>query len=488
MMKILIYGTKALVDRHADILSKTSDKPRIEKIYDNTYLQVDKNVDCLLLCGIKNKPESIKDVWTIHVEDAYPSALSYYYLTLDSNDLTMVSSREFLYLLSCNIKEKCRTKLYERLRLTEKKFDIMFDLKTGYSSTILPLFESLNNENNIALFENEEVLNSDYFRNLNIEKLFLPTELNFHNRACEIFDISKIYISPEYASSTNDGVINFSFPHTLLHKPINVETHIKLLQHSDYIFIPTQYELKKIEYILKKHKQALYKEICLIPGGYPKLDKLRKDIYNDNNIEPDSICYAPTILEHNSEFQNALNLTNGVEIIDLLLKKFPRYNIIFRPSPTVRRFKNTGYNQTQEIIKRFGKHPRFIYDKSLYYIETFKRSKVLISDHSSTMITFSFATSRPFISFNKENITSEYKKVFGSEELDIRGKVGEVINEFSQIEKMVKQCITNSDYYKNKIESFVKQEVYNIDTSVHYFKNNIDYILNKRKNVNWIYI
>lgn len=485
-MKILIFGEETLVKRHVDMLSQTSDKPLIQ-IGDNDIESIS-DYDCILVCNVKTNIFRDTNIWVISVEDTYPSALSYYYLTLEGKDLSKVSSKEFLSLLSSNIREKCKSKLYEKLQLSGKKFDIMFDLKTGYSSTILPLIEKLDNKKNIALFENEEVINNNYFKNLSIEKLLLPTELNFHNRACEIFDISKIYISPEYSSPTSNEVINFSFPHTLLHKPIKVETHIKLLQHSDYIFIPTRYELKKIEYILKKHKSNLYKEICLIPGGYPKLDKLRQDISDKNYEKPDSICYAPTILEHNSEFQNALNLTNGVEIIDFLLKKFPEYNIIFRPSPTVKRFKHTGYSQTKEIIEKFGSNPKFIYDESLYYIDTFKRSKILISDHSSTMMTFSYATLRPFISFNKESISSEYKKVFGSEELDIRGEVGEVVCDFSELEGTIRQCLDNNEYYENRIKEFMEKEVYNLDSSVDYFKKNIEYILNKKKNMNWIYI
>jgi hypothetical protein len=492
-MNILIYGEEILVLRHSDILSKTKGTFNLISVYEEEDIPSLEDINQVLLCSRKRNnlyEEHIllnkKEISIFKVNDEYISAFAYYYLTLLDKDLEDINLINFMELLNTNIKSICLSLLNKKLNIESFSYDLTYDLTTGYSSTILPLLESKRNKNTISLFQNLEVLTDKYFKDLDMKKIVIDEKLNFNNRALEIVETSKLYVSPEY-SKVSENMKNISFPHTILHKPINIKTHLKLLKYSDYIFIPTRTELKKIEYILTNNKDSLYKKICLIPGGYPKLDILRRDL-KQQNIEVDSICYAPTILEHNAEFKDSLTLYNGKDIVEFLLENYPSYNIIFRPSPTTRRFAHTGLDIVNDIVNTFKDNPRFIYDTSIYYIKTFARSCVLISDHSSTMITFSFSTYRPFISFNKLDIKQEYEKVFGSTNLDVREKIGLVINDFSKIKFSIDDCLGNGLFYKQKIEEYMQDEVFNLDNSVEYFFNNLANIKDDITHKDWIYV
>ena len=478
-MIIGLYGKEKLVKRHYDMLLKVKDKPNL-KIIKSIY-EINNSID-IVVSDVKLDVN--QKIYLI--KDTIQTALAYYYLTLNNKDWQDVTSLEFLNLAISDIKTKSEELLHKKLKTKYFSYEIAFDLKTGYSSTILPLVKEFDDKSNAAIFQNYEVLNDKNFKLKQINKIVLDKNLDFNHRGSELLKVSKIFISPEF-SKTQEEVINISFPHGILMKPINPLTNINIMKYSDYIYVTTKYEMAKYIYILQKFNHLLNKRLCLIPGGYPKLDKLRKDLKEDKT-KKDSILYAPTILEHNPEFQNSLSLLNGKEIIKYLLDNFLNYNIIFRPHPSVRRFKHTGYDITMEIINLFKDNPRFIYDDSVYYIDTFKRSEIMISDYSSSMITFSLSTQRPFISLNNYDLSNEYKKVYGDLSLDIRKEIGFIVYEIDAIKQKIEQYLKDKEYYKNKIIEFSKNNIFNLDNSVEYFKNNLNYIKNGIHNENWIYI
>jgi len=294
----------------------------------------------------------------------------------------------------------------------------------------------------------------------------------------------KVIISPNAQPHANN-TITVNMLHQMHPKPTNKYDLFSDFSNSNYLILPTKAFFDKAKNILLYYQHLLKRDVCLIPSGYFKLDQLKKDLKKTPK-QKKAICYAPTILMHDKEFVDSLSLQNGEYIIRTLLNNFKDYDIIFRPHPKTRDY-NAGVEYLDIILKKFSKHTNFIYDDSKYYIETFSRTKLLISDFSSTPITYAYSTLNPVLSLSSDGFNKHYQKVF-NEKQDIREKFGLVLNHTKELVKNVKYLLDNRKQYKNKIKKHRKEQVFNYGKSVDYFVNNFDYILNNKKHPDWFYI
>lgn len=296
---------------------------------------------------------------------------------------------------------------------------------------------------------------------------------------------AKVCIAP--SENPEGGEIKVNILHHANIKPYSREKYFIGFKEAHYHLVATKTQLRLIKSILEERVNELEHTVCLVPAGYPKLDKVLYDL-EQNMVEKDSICYAPTLLMHNKEFQDGLSLNNGVNIIETLLNNFPQYNIIFRPHPHIKlyNYKTAGLNYIDEIIEKFRENKRFIYDESDYYIDTFLRTQILITDFSSIMQTFAFTTLCPFVSLSNEKFINHYHDVFGEE--DIRNHCGVVVNDFGDFISTVKETIKEKDKFRAKIAQYRDEEVFNIGKSVQYITDNFNYIMDSKYNKDWIYI
>ncbi len=273
--------------------------------------------------------------------------------------------------------------------------------------------------------------------------------------------------------------------HTMIQKPVSRYHIFREYAGCNYILMTTKDMFEKTKDILEEYKYLLTREVCLVPFGYVKLDKIKYDLQKQKKFKRKAICYAPTILKHTKEFLDTLSLSNGELIIEVLLENFKDYDIIFRPHPDTL-INNAGIEYVNNIIQKYTNHKRFIYDESNYYIEMFARTEIMITDFSSIGQTFTFSTLKPLLSLSKEGFDEQYRKVFKKD--DIRKNYGLVLNNIDELSQKIQYMIDNKKEFKNKIKKYRKEQVFNYGKSVDYFVNNFDYIRDKKKHPDWFYI
>ncbi len=128
-------------------------------------------------------------------------------------------------------------------------------------------------------------------------------------------------------------------------------------------------------------------DFTIIPGGYPKIDWLRKQVVL-KNIEPDAILYAPTpYTKHVCD-----PVRDGKSIISTLLSAAPGYRVIYRPFPA-----DARGEVARHICEAFGDDQRFEFDQDPSTLHSMACSVFLVTDVSLTALTFSLALGRPHI-------------------------------------------------------------------------------------------
>lgn len=143
-------------------------------------------------------------------------------------------------------------------------------------------------------------------------------------------------------------------------------------------------------------------DFYLMGCGYPKLCLMRNKV-QERKRELESagaknvasgITYAPIDLNHAPQFGGNRVQKYGIRTLRFLLTNFPDTDIIFRPSPN-----NFHERLVAEIEEHFAGHPNFSIDRDTSYVDTFARSKLIITDFSHIVSTFSTLTCNPAISF-----------------------------------------------------------------------------------------
>jgi hypothetical protein len=370
--------------------------------------------------------------------------------------------------------------LVSKYKMSEKKYDIAFSfISQGHETHISELAKSLSTQfNTLNIFaQNNNTFN-------------LPNSISLDGNQ-DVIDVTRIealqnydiLISPNAMSSNN--AISVGVAHGINEKPTNKLDLFRDYAKVDYSLIQTQEVFESTKSILQEYQHLLTKEVCLVPFGYPKLDKVIKDLKELGNVKKDAICYAPTLLMHDKEFQDTLSLQDGVAIVGMLLENFKEYKIIFRPHPKTIRY-NAGKEYVEKILQNYKEHPNFIYDDDNYHIKTFSRTKLMISDFSGVVQTFAFATEQPVLSLSKNSFDEHYEKVFNKK--DIRTEFGLVLNETDKLVEKVRYLLENQAIFKDKIITYREQQMFNFQHTAEYLADNIDYIKNGKKHPDWFYI
>jgi hypothetical protein len=370
--------------------------------------------------------------------------------------------------------------LVDKYKMRLKKYDIAFSfISQGHETHILDLAKNLSkNFNTLNIFA----------QNNNIYEL--PNSISLEGNQ-DVIDVTRIealqnydiLISPNAMSSDNG--ISVGVAHGINEKPTNKLDLFRDYAKVDYSLIQNKEVFESTKAILQEYQHMLQKEVCIVPFGYPKLDTVINDLGELGEVTKDAICYAPTLLMHDKEFQDTLSLKEGVYIIGTLLENFPQYKIIFRPHPKTIRY-NAGKEYVEMILEKYRNHPNFIYDDDNYHLKTFSRTRLMISDFSGVVQTFAFATDKPVLSLSKDGFDEQYKKVFSKK--DIRTNFGLVLNDMDKLIEKVNYLLENQEEFKDKIIQYKNEQMYNLGTTAEYLSENIDYIRDGKKHPEWFYI
>lgn len=492
---IILYGDKRKATKYLTFLNKANhfeknvfilDKNDIEHI--NNWEEILKVLDKVFICEGKKSEIQLKDeLLNFNINKNKISVLIdldnifLAYLLFDLN----IPTKNHLILSSfltnySDLQKVHYNFLMDKYNIENKRYDIVFNLLSEpHQSHVIDLAYQLEKHYDVL----GVVPQKNNYKLNNI--------LDFNEKENSILNLTRfqslqnydVIISPN--ATNNNHSISVSVPHHINEKPTNRLDLFKEYARCDYNLLPTKAVFNSTKDLLMEYQHLLKKDICLIPFGYPKLDKLLNDLKELKDVKKDAICYAPTIMMHDKEFVDTLSLNNGVFIIGELLKNFPKYKIIFRPHPKTIEY-NAGKEYLNEILKQFSSNPNFIYDKENYHINTFSRTKLLISDFSGVSQSFAFATNNPVLSLSKDGFDKQYKKVLKAK--DIRKKFGMVLNDTSQLVQKVTYILDNKKKYKSKIKKYKEKEMYNMGNTAKYLVDNFEYIKNNVKNPDWFYI
>lgn len=232
-----------------------------------------------------------------------------------------------------------------------------------------------------------------------------------------------------------------------------------------FIFLPNEKSIQNIKKMLKTYKiNDTIKIPKLSNVGYAKLDYLEKKIHTMKSSK-DSILIAPTNFYG---FPNLTMINDLQKIIGYLLDN-TKSNIILRPHPS-----NRFDEKILKLKENFLANKNFFLDKSENYLETYSRSKILITDLSATAYTYSFLTYCPVIFYSNEKIKNHH--------IDLnyfknRKKIGLVINETSELIESINFLEKNSRKFMDSIKEIKKEIVY-IGESRNKIHEEINKILN----------
>ena len=314
----------------------------------------------------------------------------------------------------------------------------------SYQNNFLELIDELRKENNLDVIlaynkgSSNEVKNYDkaFFLNLGYLKYI-------HN--IDIFLSS--YIVYEFPNSLNKIYINHDIYDTPWVNPEIEKKLISTLVRYDYIFLSSDIAISELKKKINQYHNvnSNKNKMSLINTGYLKLDHVYKNL-KENNLPEESILLAPTL----SSMLTDYNLDKFVDsIIEEILKNH-KFKLIYRPHP------GDLINKEKKIViknvyEKYKGQSNFSLDDNTSYLESYKKSKILVTDFSGTAYTYAFSKLRPVIFFskNEEKLKkSELNELFYFKD---RGTVGKIIQDIDKLNKEINSIDNLINYYSTEI-------------------------------------
>jgi hypothetical protein len=384
-------------------------------------------------------------------------------------------SRIFRFLLSI------KSVLFINLLIEIKKF-LNKDLKImffyfpvkSYQDNILELIDEIKKEKNIDVILGYNLGSSNEIKNYN-KAFFINLGYLRFIKKIDIFLSS--YVVYDFPSSLNKIYINHDIYDTPMVDLDKEENLIKALNKCDYIFLSSEivkYSLqKKINYY--SDNQIKDKKPQLINTGYLKLDHVYEKL-KINDLEEDSILLAPTL-------SIALKDFNLDDYLDSIIKEVlnnTNFKIIYRPHPgdKVNLNKNLIINN---INNKYKNNKNFKLDLDTSYLDSYKKSKILITDFSGTAYTYAFSRLRPIIFFSKnENnlLKSSYKDLFFFKD---RLRVGKIIENIDNLNEEIYSVDRQIEFYSNQIKILRSERIKFFNNSIKQNIDNLKDIINVKK-------
>jgi hypothetical protein len=213
---------------------------------------------------------------------------------------------------------------------------------------------------------------------------------------------------------------------------------------------PNRLELSNISHLVDIGK---YRERVVVQqSGYCKLDIPARKYAS---VSPEkTIVYAPTPNDTSGNKEGALwNLAIGIgrdgpELVVELCERFPDFTIVFKPykdelAEIVERYRQIASTRKNLVIDQCGSD----------YWDLYSRSKVLISDFSSTAYTFALGTGRPVVFFSpNENELPEL--LLSNTYCKDRESVGLVARSVDEVVGAISTIFSDYDHYLSRVSTF----------------------------------
>ena len=364
--------------------------------------------------------------------------------------------KKFLFTFYNILKIFVITSIKKKKNNSIKIFFFYFPVK-AYQENIVELGESIAKSKN---FEVYYIYNSNTKVELRLKKNSLYLDFNyirfipfgnfFLNKINFMLSSYVIYTFPP--KTKNIYICHDIYDAPMAKKYIEKKIFIELGK-LDYIFVSSDIVKDYFEKGLSKNIMNKSKrKVQIVNTGYLKLDHVHKKI-NLRKVKEDSILIAPTA----SKFYSDANLSKKLDkMINLLLGE--KYKIIYRPHPMDLTIKG-DIDLTNLIIEKFKDFPNFEFDISTSYIESYRKSKFLITDFSGTAYTYAFSTEKPVIFYSSLNKLSFIKEIKSRYYFKDRKEVGYVMTNIKDLLKKVKEIDKKKIILKTKIKDLRKKRI-----------------------------
>ena len=341
----------------------------------------------------------------------------------------------------------------------------------SYQDNILELIDRLKKEKNIEVIlsynhgSSNEVkrYSKSFFLNLGYLKFIENVDIFLSSYVVYDFpkSLNKIYISHDIYDTP---MVDFEKEKEL----------IKALNKCNYIFLSSEIVKSTLQKKINQYENANNdnKKTLLINTGYLKLDHVYQNLKNQNS-EEDSILLAPTLSSMLSDY-------NLDEFLDLIIKEVLNktdFKLIYRPHPAdkINLKKSLHINN---IFNKYKNNKNFSLDDNTSYIDSYKKSKILITDFSGTAYTYAFSKMRPIIFFSKNEqnlIKSNFNELyFFKDRLD----VGRIVQSIDNLAEEIYSVNNRIDFYSNKIKLLRSERIKFFKCSIEENLFNLKKILN----------
>ena len=138
-------------------------------------------------------------------------------------------------------------------------------------------------------------------------------------------------------------------------------------------------------------------------------------------------------------------------------------------------------NIIKNICVKYKDRSNFFLDDNISYLDSYRRSKILITDFSGTAYTYAFSKLRPviFFSSNESNlIKSDFSDLFFFKD---RLEVGKIVQNIDSLNEEIYSIDEQIDIYSNKIELLRSKRIKFFNTSIEQNLLNLRNILNVKK-------
>jgi hypothetical protein len=272
--------------------------------------------------------------------------------------------------------------------------------------------------------------------------------------------------------SLHDQGFGWNFSYSISHNPLIVRS----LDY--YVAAETQ---KKEHWTVENYEKVVPRiyppfflkdrrdHLDIVPGGYPKIEYLERMLKGER--ESEYISYSPT--QTNQPFSEVVQY--GAHIIRTILTGFPDFKVVFRPYPS------RDIEICREAVRDFLGNPRFVFDDSVTGITYQKSTAVMISDGSSTAITFSLASGRPSVFAKLSDASGRGKgrkmEVFGFRAVGEEEMIG-----------AISHCLNNRSFWHRKIMSERHKYLYNPGRASTYIASKLAVFAERGSDPEWLSI
>ena len=354
--------------------------------------------------------------------------------------------------------------IFLKKKIQQKKIIFFYFPVKSYQENILELVDELKKNNqftillgyNASTFQEINKYNNSFFLNLGYLKYIYNIDIFLSS-----------YVVYNLPNASNKVYINHDIYDTPMVNENNEKNLIYALNKCNYIFLSSEIAIialeKKINLYLEDNNK---KNLKLINTGYLKLDHVHKKVYK-SSISEDAILLAPTLSSMFLEY----NLSPFLDEIIHEILNDKKFKLIYRPHPG-----DAKNNHIKKIREKYTSNKNFFLDLDTSYLDSYAKSKILITDFSGTAYTYAFSKLRPVIFISRNEKVLKQSNLNDLYFFKDRHDVGEIIENIYDINNEIYSIYDKINTYSEIIKKLREKRI-------KYFNDSIEQNLMNIKNI-----